>query len=186
MAFKFNQNICSSPNENHSLALTDLSTAIENKVNDYLSGFNLSSTVSVTDRIQTYSGYLYKFSFTVNDKSYNNAKFVKCIDDPVTNIYYTIIHRMSKLGIVNNTGTVQLYDTVSVDYTITEVIPSDEGYVVVMTVTYNGTNYNVTYLTNDVSKFNYDVREAILMALVNNLAISDFDVTVGYEYVEGS
>lgn len=182
---RFNPNVCDDQNQNHTLDLDTLSSKIEDKVNDYLSEFDLTATVTVTDKVQKFFGYLYRFDFTINDETYHNAKFVKCIDDPVTVIYDKIIHRMNKLGIINNTGTLQLTDTESADYTITDVTPTDEGYLVTMDVTYNDNTYKVTYVTNDVSKISYDVKEAVMTALVNNLAITDFDVIVGYTYVEG-
>jgi len=182
--WKFRKNLCDNPNENHNLTLDELTDRVSSSVNNYASAFNVSVTVSITDKVQTWNGYVYKYTFTVDDKTRKGAKYIKCNHDPVTILSNVIIKRLEKMGMINNSGTVQVTDTVSVDYVITDVVPTNDGYLTKMTITYDSNNIDVVYVSNDLTNIDSDVQSAIITALVNVGVLDSFDVSVGYRVVE--
>lgn len=183
--YRFNPNPCDgNTNENHNLDNTTLASKIQDKINDYTSAFNVTITFTIDDKIQVYAGFVYKYSFSDGTNTWKGAKFIPCTMDPVTKLYNIVVRRLKKLGVINTTGTVNITDTDTADYSIEQVIPSDDGYLAKITVTYNNQTVTIAYVSDDLSKPDNDLREAVLMALVNAGLLTEFDVTVGYEVVE--
>ena len=181
----FKPNPCeNNTNENNNLSNDDLADKISSEINDYTSAFNVSITFSITDKIQTYAGFMYKFSFSDGSTTWYGAKFVACWEDPVGIISHKVIVRLRKMGVIQTSGTINITDSDTADYSIDSVTPTNDGYIAKIDVTYNDQTVTVVYIANDLSKPDSDMREAVIMGLVNSGLLTSFDVPVGYEVVE--